>query len=251
METTTHHRLRNLHELSASLFLMLLVIADAAFIALHVIKAVTPWLPNPAFSLETDGGYAEVYEYVKLVWTVVLLVYVCRVRRSISYAVWGLFFMYLLCDDTLQLREAIGSRIAEHLSFKPPLHWRLLDFGKMVVSAMAGSVLFTLIACIHQLGSHAFKKMTQDLLLLTLGLVFFGVVVDLMHAAIHPGKTVEIALSLIEEGGESIFFSLMLWYVFLVAIRRGNTVSYLCDVVYHIIVSRRWIPATQATETDA
>lgn len=90
-----------LKETSASSFLLLLLVADFAFIFLHFLLEMTPILNRPLYSLEKDRGYPEFYQYVKELWIIVLLLSVCVRTRAVGYIAWIMLFGYLLCDDAL------------------------------------------------------------------------------------------------------------------------------------------------------
>src|SRR5687768_5884262 len=65
------------------LVLVILVAADAAFVALHLSNRFLP-SRNPLFSLSTDGGYAELFQYLKEGWVAAVLFVVCwRTRQGL------------------------------------------------------------------------------------------------------------------------------------------------------------------------
>lgn len=232
---TAISELRKINELSASLFLILLLCADLAFIALHSIDTLTPFLNNSFYSLGRDSGYPEIYQFLKWFWIIILVAYVSILRRSFSYIAWGLVFTYFLCDDALSIHEGVGKHIAENLTLTPPLGLRLQDLGELAVSATAGMILLSLLIWAYRMGSQAFKKMSQDMSLLILALVFFGVIVDMAHISIELGWKVDFILGVIEDGGEMLVASLILWYVFLLSVRDENATSYLCDFVRAVL----------------
>ena len=59
-------------------------------------------------------------------------------------------------------------------------------------------ILLSLLTWFYLNGSQAFKKMSQDILLLILTLVFFGVGVDMAHMAIKLGWEVKLILGVID-----------------------------------------------------
>ena len=67
------------------------------------------------------------------------------------------------------------------------------------------------------------------MLLLILALVFFGVGVDMAHIAIKLGRKVNFIFGVVEDGGEMLVASLILWYVFLLSIREETKSSYVPD----------------------
>jgi hypothetical protein len=237
-KTTTSECIRNINEHSASLFLTLLLCADIAFIALHSIEILTPSLENSFYSLEKEGSYPEIYQYIKWFWIIILLAYISTRRRSFSYNAWGLVFTYILFDDALSIHESVGYYITRNLTFPLPLGLRYRDLGELAVLGTAGVILLPFVIWAYVRGSQAFKKMSQDMLLLILALVLFGVVVDIAHISIQLGWKVNEILRVIEDGGEMFIASLILWYVFLLSERDENATSYLFDFV-RIVLTRR------------
>ncbi|NJP10442.1 MAG: hypothetical protein HC866_13990 [Leptolyngbyaceae cyanobacterium RU_5_1] len=115
----------------------------------------------------------------------------------------------------MQIHERIGGYIAANLSFMPILGLRLQDFGELAVSASAGIILLLSLILAYANGSEMFRKISQDFALLLCGLIFFGVVVDVIHVAINLGGKVNFVLGVIEDAGEMLSVSLILWYAFL------------------------------------
>ena len=230
--------MRNINERSASLLLLLLFSADFMFIVIHCIQELTPLLNNvinkELFSIGRDRGYAEIFQYIKWFWIIVLFTYLTISRHSFSYVAWGVTFLYLLCDDSLGIHEKIGRFISGNLGFEPPFGLYPRDIGELAVSALAGITLTPLLIWAYLRGSQAFKKMSQDMLLLILVLVFFGVAVDTVHSiarGVGLGWKVEFILGLIEDGGEMLITSLMVWYIFLLSVRNDICTSFLFDSV--------------------
>ncbi len=234
--------IKDIHEPSSSLILILLLCTDLIFIALHTIVFQTPSLNNPLLSLENDQGFPEVYQYIKWFWIIIMLVFISTKRRSVNYSTWGLLFTYLLLDDALEIHENVGILIAGYLTFTPPLGLRLQDFGELIVTGTAGVVLLLFVLLAYLYGSQAFKKISLDMLLLIIALAFFGVIVDTVHVITYMstqiGWKVSAVLAVIEDGGEMFVASLIVWYVFLLYIRDENATSYLFDLVKEVRTKR-------------
>jgi len=226
------------NERSASLLLILLLCADLAFVVLHSINALTPILDHPLLSLKMDQGYPELYGYLKFGWIIILLFCLSLRNWSFHFVAWALVFTYLLLDDALQIHERLGTLVAEQLGFVPAFRLRRKDFGELAVSAAAGLLLLPILVWAYRSGSQMFRKVSQDIIILILVLVCFGVVIDMADIAIRLGKGVGFALGVIEDGGEMIAVSLILWYVFLRTVRDDSADCYLCDLL-RIVLARR------------
>ena len=114
--------------------------------------------------------------------------------------------------------------------FAPPFNLRPQDIGKLTVSAVAGGILLPLLVWAYRTGSSSFRKAAEDLLLLVLAFVFFGVFVDLAHQAVKLNWAVDFAVGLLEDGGEMVVMSVIVWYVFLLSLHRGDVRSQLRDL---------------------
>lgn len=200
---------------SASSFLLLLLIADFAFIFLHFLLQMMPSVNNDLYSLEKDRGYAEFYMYVKELWIIALLLLVYIKTRTFGYIAWAILFGYLLWDDALQVHERLGKYIAEALDFTPLLGLRARDFGELAVSAMAGALLWSLLMWVYMRSLDAFRRSTRHLLIFLLLMAFFGIVVDMLHVALNVGPEARVLLGVVEDGGEMVVMSFIAWYVFL------------------------------------
>jgi hypothetical protein len=149
-------------------------------------------------------------------------------RRSFGYSTWALVFTYMLFDDALQIHERFGFHFAKRFDFLPSFGLRVADIGEMAVSATAGISLLFLVAFAYLNGERAFKKVSQDMLLLILALVFFGVGADMALLAMNLGGVRGFILGVIEDGGEMLVASLILWYVFVLSTRDENSSSHIC-----------------------
>jgi len=240
---TTRRCLEALNERSATVFLILLLCADLAFFGMHFIAAIIgdiKWvLESNLFNIERDRGYPEIYQYIKFFWIIVLLFNLSLKNRSLHYIPWVLLFTYFLLDESIHIHERAGYLISALFNFTPPFGLRLRDYGELAISATAGILLFLPLVWAYRKGTQIFRKISLDIGLLVLGLVFFGVVVDMMHEAVHLGYAVYFIMGFVEESGEMLTVSLILWYNFLLNVRGVNVGYYLCDFV-RIVLTRRY-----------
>ncbi len=212
------------------LVLVLLISADLIFIVLH--PAGKLGFLSEQFDITREGGYAELFQYVKEFWCTVLLLLVAWQVRSTAYLVWAFFFSYLLADDILQIHETGGEMIAAHLNFASGFGLRARDLGELTVTLSVATVLFLVLSLTYWHSTARFRKVSLDILLLLVGLAFFGVAMDMLHVMVYNvevlGDWASIfgeAIGLIEDGGEMLVMSLMVWYLFLVADRRSPNFS--------------------------
>ena len=229
------------HIHSASLLLTLLLCTDLAFISTNIIEKLSPSLDNQLFSIQSDYGYPEVFQYIKWFWIILLLAYLSIPRRelSLNLSQWCLFFTCLLIDDSLKIHENLGSFIASFLTVTPPFNLRLQDLGELIVVGFSGLILLAFILWGYIRGSIVSKVITRDLLLLVILLTFFGVAADMAHSAIpEDRRLLSDFFVLIEDGGEMIVASLICWYVFLLAVKgphHTTSIFYFARSVLHEI----------------
>ena len=205
--------LRRVSQVASPVLLGLLLCADVAFLLLHVSNVVffllrgSGRLPpyNPLFSLATDGGYPEVFQYVKEYWIVIVLVIVCWRTREGIYATWALFFTYLLCDDALGIHETVGEAIAAHWKYVAALGLLPKDFGELAFWAIVGSAFLMLITYFYVRGSDSAKDVSRDVVVLLGVLILFAVLIDMVHSAFREGPV--RGLTILEDGGEMITMS--------------------------------------------
>ena len=192
------------HHASAITLLFLLLAADAAFIGIHLLQPIIPALASPLFSLETDRGYAEVFQYIQEFWVVGLLLLTFRTTKNAGYVVWAMLFGFMFFDDAAQIHERLGIRVAQVLPLPNTFGLRPQDFGELIVSAALGLGFLSGIALCYRKSPGAFRTSSQNLLTLLLAIVFFGVVMDALHVALHTPDNPLFLLGMIEDGGEMI-----------------------------------------------
>ena len=136
--------------------------------------------------------------------------------------------MFFLFDDALQIHHVLGSQIASSFGAYRSRIFSLQPrhFGEFAVLAIAGTFLLAIVVWAYLRGPHAFREISKDMLLLILVLMFFGVFVDLT-AAIKLGPVFKFASGTVENGGEMVAVSLILGYVFQLAVRNGDSDLYL------------------------
>jgi hypothetical protein len=210
---------------SATTLLLCLLAIDLLFGILHFLL-LTDWLSSASFSLESDRGYPESYQYMKILLAVGLLAAVFRKTRMPGFAVWSLLFFYLLIDDAFSIHETLGAHAAAAFGYMPALGLRAQDFGELTVSATSAALFLLPLAYFYSRGTEPDRAASRHLLLLLLSLAFFGIFVDMLHVAIDAGWKIQFLLGAVEDGGEMVTMSIMAWYAFLLHENDGNIRRY-------------------------
>jgi hypothetical protein len=195
------------------LLLLLLLSTDFAFIGIHLVYSSTNWLSDPMYSLYRDRGYAELFQYVKLYWLVLLFGLLAAVRRQLIHLVWMVVFAAILIDDCFSLHEAHGFRLASAVGLEPMLGLRARDIGEFLILTAAGATLLASLTAAYLRADAAERRLSRRVASLGMGLVFVGGVLDAVHAMVR-GTRAAVPVGVAEDGGELVIVSLMLSVVF-------------------------------------
>jgi hypothetical protein len=193
--------------------LILLLIADAAFLILHILYINTDFLTVSLYSLSRDRGYAEFFQYTKELWIAVLLLLVGIKRRRGLFFPFSLLFIYFLIDDSLEFHENFGKVLADFLSLQPGFGLRAVDFGELFVSGLFGLLFFISIALFYFLSDQPTRRIAQRLVVMIIVMAFFGLFLD-MVAIVIPHRDATRVIVALEEWGEMLVMSVITWFVF-------------------------------------
>ncbi|MGZ0017106.1 hypothetical protein [Yeosuana sp. AK3] len=198
--------------------LALLLSADLMFIVFHCLYVyslnnsnhIFMFNMNSLYSIESDQGYSEIFQYIKEFWIFIIFLVLSIKKKKSVYLIWSLLFLYLLLDDSFSIHEIFGEYLSKYLNIKPEINLRAVDFGELIVSF--GIVFIFIISLIiaHYKVSIKAKKESIHIFILLLFLVFFGIFVDMLHVFFHD----DWKLGLTEDGGEMIAMSLITAFVF-------------------------------------
>ena len=209
--TLTHAALQtpgSVTQLHRAVLLPLLGI-DLALIAAHV---ATSAVPGDPWSVESDRGIAESFQYLK--WMLLGLAFAAAAwnQRAVGYLAWSLLFACLLVDDRYQLHERAGGYFAARVELPWLRYLRPQDVGELLGTAAVATSLLVPIAAAWRWGNAALRRTTYDMLVLLALLAVFGVVIDALHSAVLHLPTLSALLGTLEDGGEMMVASLMVAY---------------------------------------
>ncbi len=197
----------------SSRLLYLFLVMDVTFIILHIIYTYTGLISNSSFSIEQDRGYAEIFQYFKEYWSVLLLGLLALRKRCLLYLIWSLLFFYLLLDDSLQIHENLGTLISSKLNFSSWFNLRAQDFGELAVSISVSLFFLIFISIAYYFSDRSSRKTSRYLIMALCALALFGIVVDMIHMAVKSPSLYTL-LGLIEDGGENVVMSLIVCFIF-------------------------------------
>jgi hypothetical protein len=210
--------------LAMRLFFILLICGDLAFIGLNLAHLSGPWLPGERFSLETDGGLAEFYQYMKQFWIVLCMATVFIQRRQAPYLCWAGLFGFLLIDDAVRLHERAGHVLGQKLGLPAVFGLRPDDFGELLVAGLVAGTLVVALAVTLWRERGPALRISRDLFVLTVALGACGVVLDMVHViAYFRAPAVSTLLALLEDGGEMLIVSALTAYAFHIVLSGGRS----------------------------
>ena len=180
---------------------------------LHSLRSLG-YLSDPNFSVTKNFGYGESFQYLKAGFVAACFIWLAAKFKKPLFYCWTAVFSYILLDDSLEVHEWLGYKISE--TFDPLLPFIGLGStaGELVAFGLFGALLFIpLFYFYYKSDSRNLKVFSQDLFILFCGLTFFGIAVDLLHDFARTGSVLNGLLGLIEDGGEMIIMSCIVWYV--------------------------------------
>lgn len=191
----------------------LFLLTDVAFMLLHLIYSYTGLTKNYAFSLETDRGFSEIFQYIKEYWIAMLLLILAFRTGLLLYGSWSLLFFYLLLDDAGEIHERLGTIITNQLAIPGMFNLRGQDFGELVVIGVVVLFFLALITITYRFSDYTSRRVSKDLIIMMFALAFCGVILDLVHM-ITSSPELDPVLILLEDGGELVIMSFIACYVF-------------------------------------
>lgn len=191
-----------------------LICLDFLLIGAHLLRALTPWFSDALFSVKTERGLAEWFQYAK--WMAVTSGFVVLALRhgTPRYLAWVVMFTYLLLDDFFSLHERLGRALARSADLVTVLDMASRDVGELLVSAGAAALLFSLVALSMVRAGPEYVRHCRHAVAGVLLLAVFGVGVDMVNAAVWRGPTFAFLLAVVEEGGELLVASALVALVF-------------------------------------
>lgn len=213
----------------ATLLLKLLLAIDIVFIIIHVgVRAFTDsW--DSIWLIDTDHGVSEIFEYIEYIIIVSFTGYLIFSQKLYLYWGWLWLFFFLFLEDCFQFHENAGLYFARILNIQPALGLRPRDFGELVYEVFLGTFIFGAIGWLYCKGNKLFRKTCIDILILFFLFLFFGVVVDMLDEVVSHIHIVSLIFQLLEDGGEMIMLSLLVWYFYFIILKVGTERHFLFE----------------------
>lgn len=199
--------------LAATTLAWCLLLGDLGFLLIHLSHRYLGYPSTYLYNIGIDLSHPEFYQYAKEAWCAFILLYIFLRFRRFAFLAWSALFGFLLIDDAVGIHEALGGVIVTALNIPgmsiPGIgDVRGQDFGE-ILSVLAAAPIFACIVLGYFKLDAEQQEFSRGLVVLVGLLGFFGVVIDFFVHAVDDHW-----LFFIEDGGEMIVMSVMLWFIF-------------------------------------
>lgn len=202
--------------------LCFLLLVDAAFISLYVARdflfdtSFGSILSSDLWLLEKDGGFPEIYQYVKTFVAAALLFGLFKARRNATYLAWFLALCFVLLDDVLQLHETFGNFLLANYQLPTIAGIDSYLYVEAILWAIIGLPLMALLIYGY-FRDVSTRMLSRRITYLFIVLFLFAGIADGLHAFIARfGSSlpyVKGLTAILEDGGEMLALSLMTAYI--------------------------------------
>ena len=204
--------------------LLWLLAVDASFLLAHGAHVYTTEVQDRSrwyfLALDNDQGLAEIWQYAKFGFIVVVLAVLARRARSAVLGAWAFAFAVLGADDMLELHERAGRIIAEADGAGQTL-------GELLYLMATGLLLVIVIFAAWLRSPVSTDRLAQALVALGIALVIVGLGGDIAHSLVEDHDVANEVGRYLEDGGELLVLSVVVAAVW--GLRR--TVPERSDVV--------------------
>jgi hypothetical protein len=211
---------------------LLIIFTHALLVYFIFIRIEFDWSLADLFMVNNDNGYPEMFQYIKYFVVILILIYLIIKKLGIGYIAWLILFILLLLDDALLFHENFGSWMVEKFNFNPMFGLRAQDLGELSYVGIFGSILLFFLFIGYFKGNDSYRKTNIDLGLLFALFLFFGVAIDMFDQLFEYDRYTNLIFILIEDGGEMITLSLIVWYFSHIILKPNNHNTYLFQNYY-------------------
>ncbi|GGH33682.1 hypothetical protein [Microbacterium album] len=199
----------------AAPLLVLLLLADAGLILLHLSLKVFGEPSGYTFDLGAERSYGEFMNYLKMLWSAVLLLMLAARHRTPVFAVWAVACVYMLGDDWFQFHEKFGYFFAAQYPELGPL---AAHVGELVWMLAAGLVVLVLVLVTHVRAPLEARKISIILLALFTVLAAVAIGLDAVHHMLFSHPVFDVPFTTAEDGGELLVMTVMTAFLFATAV---------------------------------
>lgn len=214
----------------STVLLVILLTVDVILISFHFLHRLTyrgiiqsAIFSNTIFSMSEEGKLPDVYFYLKQFAIILLLLYVARKKERV-YAVWAGIFSYLLLDDVFWIHERLGFIFQD---FAPQIgHVDPAEIAQSGYLVLLSIFLFGISLLIIWRTKGEPRLVSIYLTGFLAAAAFFGVFVDMIQGVVMDMFGISGIVKIVEDGGEMMIFSFIVWYVYRLAFETIPIIHY-------------------------
>lgn len=201
---------QHLVRLPRDTFFRCLLAVDAAFVVLHIGRAVDRYqkwtlatLDHDLLALDIEGSLPEIYQHLKVAATAALLALIFGETRARIYAALSIVFVYVVLDDALVLHERAGTWVAARTDAEPPFGLDTAAVAELLFLVCVGVACLGLVIAATATSDTRHVRTAGLFLVPVAAFAFFGGAFDLLHAVVADAFVgANLLFSTIEDGGE-------------------------------------------------
>lgn len=187
------------------------LLADAAFILADIFQR-QGILTHVGFLVSEERGFAELFQYGKIGFGILLLTLLAARRASLSALMWALVLMLVLLDDSLALHEQGGVYLERAMGLRSFGPLRANQVGEVIAFAGLAVCCLTAVAIGWRHADGEDRRLTRTLLVWFSALAFCAVVLDAV-ASFTRRSRFGGGFAVLEDGGEMIVMSFLVMSV--------------------------------------
>lgn len=203
----------------SSLLLVSLLTLDVILISLHFLHRLafrgilhSAILSNTIFSMSEEAKLPDLFQYLKQLAIVLLLLLYAVRRKQRVFVAWAAIFGYLLIDDVIQIHEGIGFALQNYVPQIATIN--PADVAQSGFLILLSIVLFGISLLIIWQTRGENRWVSIHLMILLAVAAFFGVLVDIVQGMVMNIFGISGTVKIVEDGGEMLIISIILWYVY-------------------------------------
>jgi len=208
-------------------FLLTILVIDIMFILLTVIDGFFPGMNLDNFAVQSDNTFAEKFQYLKFIGIAIISFLLAIKSRTPNF----LFFMviptYLYWDDSSQLHERFGTKIATFIHEGSPSDTLITNFaykhiGEIFYMSFISFILLIVFLICYKISEASERYFLKKILKIFIIFGFFSIYVDAINP-LFEGFIYKV-LAVIEDGGEMISISFLTAFCFRYLIKNVNII---------------------------
>ena len=165
------------------------------------------------WNIDREWSVSETLNYLKCL-TMALVFFAAYLRdKQFLLIVMSVTAVFLLADDSLQLHERLGSNFANTFKLQDEFGLRAYTYGHIVIWGGLGSIILLIIYRGWRTASSDLKKSLYPVFGYFFAIVFCAVGLDTLHELLDLPKIYKGIIGIFEDGGEMLFLTAMLRYV--------------------------------------